>query len=247
MMEEKKYHITIKENIDKIMSDGLIPMIGENSRLALEEEPMIYLCDEESMPYWLCFLGIYEDSVIKVDVDDTEICRISDDTGSTNVRRVLKEYRVKTRIPPSRLHKVKNPVTQEKYRDVMKELCFNAIRSISYVCLECAQYYTGTDLSDTDDDETNYMLGELQTQAAILDRLDFTVVSLSEMKDYLREYGEFGEYTYDDWYCRSKYKLHQMLTRYPEDSLAPARKALRRVINRKLKGTLTMNTGGWNG
>lgn len=229
------------------MVNGLIPMLGENSKLALEEESMICLSDEESLPYWLCFLGGDTDSVIEVDVNKTEISwtNAGNRTDFQLSGRTPAEYRVKDRIPPSRLRRVKEPVTRERYRAVMRAMCFNAIRSISYICLECARYYTGADLSDIDDSERDYMLAELQTQTAILDRLDFTVVSIEELKEYLREYGEFGEYTYDDRYCETKYKLHQMLTRYPEDDLTPARKNLRRVINKKLKGTLTMNTGGW--
>ena len=236
----KYYHITKADKVDRIMKEGLVPMIGENSRIAIEKEPLICLCDEDSLPMWMITLGRKNEDVIEVDADDLV-------QGSDFSESEYAEYRLKERIAPSRLQKTEGAVTQEKYDETMKQMCIDNLYTVSHLCLMCAQYYR-KDRKDEirNPEEVEDMLALLQMQTAVLERLDYTAVPLQELKETLRVHGESGYNTYDDWWCGTKYKLHQMLTRYPEDALTAARKKFRRTINRQLKGTLTMNTGGWD-
>ena len=230
-------HITEKGRIGKILEEGIIPAIGENSKTALEEEPLICLCDETSLPMWMITLGRKNEDVIEVDAGDL----VSEQNYSGAAEYA--EYRLKERIAPSRLRRIKDPVTQEKYNAAMRRLCIDNLYNVSHLCLMCAQYYRRDEKRDPE--EVEDMLALLQIQTAVLERLDYASVSQQELKEKLREHGESGYNTYDDFWHDTKYKLHQMLTRYPEDSLTAARKRFQRAINRQLKETLTMNTGEW--
>lgn len=231
------FHITEKNRIDKILEEGLVPMIGENSRIAIEKEPLVCLCDEGSLPMWMITLGRKNEDVIEVDAEDLVLG--PDYSGTPEYA----EYRLREHIDPSRLRKTEGAVTQEKYDAAMRWMCIDNLYTVSHLCLMCAQYYRCDE--EKDPEETEDMLALLQMQTAVLERLDYTSVSRQELKEKLREHGECGYNTYDDFWRDTKYKLHQMLTRYPEDSLTVARKRFRKAINRQLKGTLTMNTGGW--
>lgn len=231
------FHITERNRIDKILKEGIIPSIGENSKTALEKEPLICLCDETSLPMWMITLGRKNEDVIEVDAGDL----VSEPDYSGAAEHA--EYRLKERIAPSRLRRAEDVVSQEEYDAAMKQMCIDNLYTVSHLCLMCAQYYRRDE--EKDPEEIEDMLSLLQIQTAVLERLDYISVSRQELKEKLREHGESGYNTYDDFWCDTKYKLHQMLTRYPEDSLAAARKRFRRAINRQLKGTLTMNTGGW--
>lgn len=41
----KLYHVTTKESDDHILNEGLFPQIGDNSRKAGEEDPVVFLCN----------------------------------------------------------------------------------------------------------------------------------------------------------------------------------------------------------
>ena len=41
----KLYHVTTKESADHILNEGLFPQIGDNSRKAGEEDPVVFLCN----------------------------------------------------------------------------------------------------------------------------------------------------------------------------------------------------------
>lgn len=236
----KYYHITERQKINQILEEGLVPMIGENSRIAMEKEPVVCLCDENSLARWMIMLGRGNEDVIEVDADDL----VMGSDFSTSVPDDA-EYRLKERIEPSRLRRTENVITQDKYEETMRKMCIDNLYTVSHLCVMCAQYYRPIYGEKEDQEEVEDMLALLQIQTAVLERLDFSAIPLLELKEELHEAGECGISTYDDWYCDTKYKLHQMLGRYPNDSLTTARKRFRRVINRKLKGTLTMNTGGW--
>ena len=48
--------MTNQENAEIILQKGLKPLIGENSKLCEENEPAIYLCKREDLPYWRILL-----------------------------------------------------------------------------------------------------------------------------------------------------------------------------------------------
>lgn len=51
------YHVTSKEKLDSIMAEGLIPLIGENSKRVGEFGKHVYLCSEDHVGYWKIILG----------------------------------------------------------------------------------------------------------------------------------------------------------------------------------------------
>lgn len=61
MKSKYLYHITTKEHLPLIQQLGLIPMIGENSRIGGEPEPAVYLCERADLPFWKILLGCNQD------------------------------------------------------------------------------------------------------------------------------------------------------------------------------------------
>lgn len=61
---KKMYHITSKENLDEIMSKGLIPLKGNNPEINNEEDPAIYLCDYKDI--WIWKLILDKDVVLEI-------------------------------------------------------------------------------------------------------------------------------------------------------------------------------------
>ena len=58
-------HVTTSENAEKILKEGLKPMIGPNSQLNREEEKFIYLCEREDIKFWRIILGRY--TILEID------------------------------------------------------------------------------------------------------------------------------------------------------------------------------------
>lgn len=71
----KLYHVTTKESAAHIINTRLLPQIGDNSRKAGEEDPVVFLCNRKDILYWMFILGY--DTVLEIDSMNTSIPAIS--------------------------------------------------------------------------------------------------------------------------------------------------------------------------
>lgn len=46
------YHLTKPEYLDQILSEGLKPIIGDNSKLVDDMVPASHMCERKYLPYW---------------------------------------------------------------------------------------------------------------------------------------------------------------------------------------------------
>ena len=235
------YHITSKENAEKILKEGLKPMLGPNSKLCGETEKLIYLCRRKDIPYWRILLNrdvvlqISEDGIVENDMETFEY--------TNYLEKMLKQP-----IKPKHIKKVYIPKTQTEQ---MKQLCFEYIYNLSRFCVICARYYYYIDEYGESSEYITETLNEIKHSAkwlkGVLPNLDYSVLTKQEIKDQIRKMGEDCEYTICDLYCMENKKLYQKLIEFGDDELSDDRKFVYDFIKKNLKGCLTIDTGGWCG
>lgn len=225
------YHITDKSNIGYILSQGLVPQIGNNSRLLHEHNPCIYLTDEKSIPYWLILLGIQNPVVLRVQLKSCpRLVQYSN----------YKEYRARKAIPPRQIS-VCNIETSIDTQEAMKVLCQDYVYNLSRTCVTLIQFYE----HQIDTISTQRLL----TQLMIAERFDFTCYSQAQWRAYLKNLGENGEYTFLDLYAigSNNPPLWAKLLTYPQDQLTGIRTQIAQFIQSHFYGCLDLSTGGWTG
>lgn len=231
------YHVTQKGKIEEIMKEGLKPQIGENAAFCLEHEPLVYMCDRKSVPYWAIMLGA--DAVLEVQYDFKE--GELEEYQHTSVNECVTSLV----IPPECLKEDRGVITEESRSKAMRSLCEDYIYGLSHICERCACYYTRWYSTYMDVELHDYLAVTTRATIRVMENLDYSVMPPAEIRKLLREAADNGEYTYDDRYIDTKYRLYQMLNRYPSDDLETFRKQLYKLITKKLKGTFRVNTGGW--
>lgn len=229
-MEKYLYHVTTKEKADRILSQGLIPMLGENSVFAGEIAPAICLCKKEDLPYWMILFQ--RDIILRVNIEGIPM----DDHIEYED---YEEWRTTEFIAPDRI-KVAH-IDLEKHT-AMQNLCLGYLMDLSRVTLLCARYY----------EHKGYMSGKdlgeyLDSMIWVLNCLDYQSLDKKVIVEYLKKEGDSGEYMLTDRYKNSDKRLYSMLPCYPHDKLEEKRRELYGLIEEKLEGCLQVNTGGWGG
>ena len=229
---EYLYHLTKSDNIPSIYVYGIVPQIGQHSKLAGEEKPDVFLCEKKDIPFWQIILGLTEDAVaIQVDVSKMELREL--EHGS------IKEYRTEDVIEPERIEKILCLHTPpESY---MQELCLQCLETLSQACMACVHYYEG---------DKDYSLGNVQSMlkafVGMMDSLDFKKVPAGEKQKKVSDIGKRG-YAFSDKYYDTGLRLWEQLIWFPRDETEP----LRRQIYNYVRGNLTvcsrMDTGMWLG
>ena len=227
------YHITDKRNIDSIMEHGLVPKIGSRSK-DIEDEPRIYLTEKEYLEYWKILLGRKNIAVFKTEFlpDDSKEYEYTD----------YKEIRTKTAIPADKLELIKFRSDRKFKREAMRKLCESRIWTISWLCENCARFYTdGVKKTFTWHEIRDFLVSEYQ----ILKRLDYSVLTLDEKRKILKDFGEGGHFTFLDTYMGTDKKLYQ-LTMYKDPYTYSIRKKLEDIIKDNFCDCLDICTGGWD-
>ena len=244
MAMHKLYHLTEKENVEKILKEGLIPQIGKNSELVEETEPCIYMSRRQDVPYWALILNRYE--VLCITVDDI----LFDDLDEYNYAN-YKEYIYRLPIPASSIRKsnLSTVLAHDKYKNVL----LSYLHDISEVCVNFAKYIA---YYDTDElyAKQNLECAELCINAfkMIIPRLDYSHISTKELYDELIDMGESGMYTLCDTYDYQNYnllnnrpQLWQLLGQH--EFANDTTRWLYDWLNKTFPNKLYIDTGGWTG
>lgn len=97
------YHLTRPEYLGQILTEGLKPMIGNNSKRVNEEKPMIYLTEKKYLPYWNILLG-QPGILLRIDMSYVKVEKFHEWTYS-----FYKEYISDELIPKEAISIVKSP------------------------------------------------------------------------------------------------------------------------------------------
>ena len=227
------YHVTTMDAAKQILKTGLIPNIGPNSRVCHEETPRIYLCDKKDIPFWNILLD--KNVILKIEFDHNELENYEEvsykDYG---------EYMSTSSIPADKIKLSRIKIDKE---DAMKKLCIDTLYAISDVTRKVADYYNRPQWAHLTHDD---IMQHLDVTICILERLDYSSLTKQHIKKELKLMGEeLCMNTFVDYYFNTNLRLYQQLTQYPKDDLTEKLSTLRKLIENKLKGCLTVNTGGY--
>lgn len=229
------YHITKQEYLDSIFAEGLKPSLGDNSQLAYDNRPLVYLCKEKDLPYWQILLN--NPVVLQVELDKEP---------ERFYYGLYSEYICEETIPTDCIIKVVDTLSPSEGH--MKQLCLSYISCLSRFAVDCARYYDG----QYDSYDKKAVLEDLRLSALaylniFTERLDFSVLTKEEVRKELIDIGESGDYSFCDTYNNTDIRLYEQLLYYPEDELSEVRKKLYNFIKDTFEGCLDVNTGGWTG
>lgn len=229
MSEPFLYHLTSEDNWKEIQKTGLTPTIGPNSKIHEEPEPLLFLCDRKSIPYW--YLSLRLPVCIQIaykDIGDNERWAYS----------LYDEYTTKNSIKPDKLQRVLLPEITDEH---MRELCIEYIWNISRNCASIARYY-----------EKHYVPAKvikrnLSVMFTVLKNLDYKVCTTKEIIDTLKKIGNAGDFSFTDKYKMTNQRLWSQLLHYDDnDELLAHREALYQFITNTFSPEiLKTNTGGW--
>lgn len=226
------YHLTDQNSVAKILISGLVPKIGENSKLCQEQHAYIYLCDRISVPYWQIILN--KPCVIRIPY------HVISDTKRYDYGNYC-EFLTQESIPAEYITEILMPVFDRA--NIMHQLNLSYLKSISYTCVSLARYY-----HYQDKDMTDYLRRNLNILTHTLNNLDYSVSNETALIDYLTAYGDDGEYAFTDTHMNTPTKLWEQLILYPKDELSELRKKLHNYIQQNFSDhLLSINTGGWTG
>lgn len=240
MAKDYFYHLTKREKLKDILSKGLVPCVGENSRAVSEEESFIYLCKKKDIPFWKILVD--SDVLLRVDMDG-----ISDfnEKESKYPYILYDEYLYNKVITPDR---IKECSMECKTENAMKALCLNFLYSISYISTTCARYYG--DIQEYDEESRQRLFESLKWQldnfSVISKRLDYSILSKDIIKKKIKEMGEACMFVFTDTYNQTDKRLYEQMILFPEDELMGKRREVYDFLIENLDGCLTVNTGGFS-
>jgi hypothetical protein len=234
------YHLTNKKNVESILTNGIRPDIGENSRICGEEKQMVYLCQRKDILYWAIHLGISE--IFRVNITPSEF----DDIRKYRTwGGPVSEYLTPFEIPTENIEYLSTvrDMAGPAYKEAMRSVCGEYLYVMSRICQDYAVHYqlkeTGQQVS------SDRLLSITRGTVAIVERLDYSVLDMKEIIAILKDISNSGNNTYDDFYKDTDRRLYQMLMLYPSDETEPWRKKLYDVMTQKLQGTFHVDTGMW--
>lgn len=209
--EHYLYHITDQKTARIILTEGLIPGLGENSQICGEEERTIYLSDWHSIPYWQILLGKL--TVLRVKKPEETLVTKWDYTGYS-------EYCTPIEIPPEQITEYAS--NEARIKPAMEDLCLRYLWVLSDVTRQCADYYSRTERYLTEEE----LIRRLSVMSTILTRLDYKGCDQKAILAEIRDIGEDGAFAFTDQYFDTKERLWSQLVRYPDDRIKSYRSRL---------------------
>lgn len=174
------YHLTRPEYLDQILTEGLKPMIGNNSKRVNEEKPMVYLTEKKYLPYWNILLG-QPGVLLRIDMSYVKVEKSHEWTYS-----FYKERRSNQLIPKEAISLVKSPNMGLGIIDVetRQEFKLSIVDSISKICELIARLAL-----DPENEYHKFGYDDAVTSAFInrrmLSVIDFTEITPKILKKHL--------------------------------------------------------------
>lgn len=225
------YHITSKENVNKILKEGLIPQIGTNSSLCGVKTPYVYLCERKDVPYWKIILG--ETEVLHIDLP-----KEVEEQLEQYEYAAYQEFFLTSTIPAEYIQKCRHNTGMKQ---AMEELCSSYIYTIGDICVEIAKHCT---LRPEDIEEKRRLVNEVNSTLKTLYNLDFSCLSPKEIRDIIKDSGD-GRYAFTDYYRDENIKLYRKISMFRDEILTEPASRLTAYICKTFPKCLRLQTGGW--
>lgn len=232
------FHVTKQENVKSILREGLKAQIGANSQEVLEAENMVYLCDEDSVPYWSIILGA--DAVVRVS-------GIQPDSCAKFEYGLYVEFAYHNDIAPENIEVYSGEIPDRGA--AMKSLCLSYISTVSVISVHAARFYDNLELWNGQSYNANIskkiLKSEFRSTTLALNRLDSSTCFTDDIRSHIKDRGENGHYVFTDYYKSTDKRLWEMLSFYPDDDLKGERELFQNAVCRVYKDCLYENTGEW--
>ena len=236
------YHLTKPEYLDQILSEGLKPIIGDNSKLVGDLMPASHMSERKYLPYWNLLL---DKPGVLLKIDTSYLCK---DKLLERNYQLYKEKMYGDLIPKEAVSVANRINLSLGNLDVTsrQEFKLSIVRSISKICELIARLAS--------DPENEYYLEGYEdaktcasTSKRVLSLIDYTEITPKKLKDELIFLAEnCGAYTLCDVdYANSdgSMRLYEHLHRKPyatEDT-----KWLYSWLMSNYSSVLDADTGGW--
>lgn len=232
MVNNYYYHVTTEDKVESILQNGLQPQKGNNSE-KVEEESLVFLSEWDSVRYWAAILG--RKVMLRVPKDKVN-------SPERYNRGLYDEVLTESPVYGMELCDFYAP----ELSDIeMRKLICNYTGMLNMFCTNLANLYTR--YPDSDVDTRTYLGNSISATLTVMKRLNWSVVTPSDLAKYLEEEGDDGEFTICDYYLNTGRKLYEQLVFYPVDALTPIRKRLHDFIVDKYNVALYVQTGGYTG
>lgn len=244
------YHLTTQENAEKILQNGLQPMVGVNSQSVGDLEPKIYLTKRKYIPFWQKMID--NPIVLKIDADG-----INPECAKDFSYGLYKEVIYDETIDKKYISSCDK--TFELSDKQMKEFCLAMIDTISNICVSFAIY-----ISYKDDKELlakyqnkeyinykkEYVMKSVPNFNKIIKNLDFSVLKSKDVRKHLKARGEDSAFTLCDSYNYKSFdatnpRLWELLGTH--DAATDDTKWLYNWLKSTYPKCLDVDTGGWTG
>mgnify|MGYP004644482509 CR=1 FL=1 len=252
-MRSVYFHLANADNVGKILSQGLIPQKGQNSRIFEEPEDCVYLCDLRSIPYWDILLG-YKNPVAL-------IIRINTDNQLSSHEwkyERYKEFTTNSIIDPSCISVIDDFNSawtncfatnyQAIRNDVMQTLCIDYLEDISFACLSFIHL---EEIGGTASD-ANSVIRRFRKLLTVLNRLDWNCLPQERYEKELLALGDSGAYTFvDNFYDGDK--IYKAVNSFRYEKIEPefvgalheASQSIMNFVTETFPSCLQLNTGGY--
>ena len=230
--------------MNNILSAGLQPRIGENSRLVNEPEKAVYLCQAENLGKWRALLDIKTPVILQVLVPEEDVER-SYQPG---------EFLVKKNIAPVNI-KIVNDIQLESISESMTQLMVDYEMNLCFIVISivrCCYYFTNNKSDNEyykrymDPNWQNYLIQTAASYKWIIDeRLDFSKADKEKVKAAIVELDRSGEYTIDNTWLDTGRYIYQQLLEFDEPVFEETRKMLYDLIQRNYADVVGPGKGGF--
>ena len=238
-MNRYLYHLTTLEALPAIFKNGIEPRIGARSLCAGESQPSVYLCERKDIPYWRIILGVT--TALKIDtslLNTTKIHKFSYDTYN--------EYIYNDIIPTQVISRTSTvaPTASNKIT-----LCESYIITISELVLATVKYYEKAAGKQENQyhEQKEWLEHRYDATLYALNNLNYNIMTTKMKRNFLKQYGDSGEYTFLDTFKNTPNKLYQQMANYEPDDLTNKIMKLKTFIETSFTDCLDLNTGGWTG
>lgn len=205
------YHLTTKEAWEHIREEGLQPQCGQNSCLCCEDQDLIFLCDDSSLPYWAALLNA------------NVLLRLPENCAENLKERKYTQYSeflTKTPVVPAKLERVPMVKVPDQ---IHESLCINYLEDISSLVVRIIRSYR---FGPPSRDICQMLTNEVELFLSIVSRLKYQNCNPAKLVKWLCEEGDSGEYTLADTYENTRTRLWEQLLKFGNDEMAPARRRL---------------------
>lgn len=226
------YHLTKREKVAHILTDGLKPQVGGNTDSVGDALAVTYMCKEEDVPYWKLILDY--DALLKIQLSDSPTHRKGYGAYS--------EYSIDYSIPASEITEVPMPEVSISVVDILRREYLESISAVVlYWVRGIHQQYT------IEDDDVTYINVTMKNYLQILRRLDYATADKERVKVWLRDYADDGEYALTDTYLNTGRRLYEVFRSTCEEYGCNDCVECINYLEQSLGDALTVDTGGWMG